>query len=406
MKYMHEKVRETVENRRIWAQIDLDALVNNYVVSRDYMRTLHPGVPVMAVIKANAYGHGAGPCARALYGSGCRYFAVASLEEGIVLRKSLADLATERVEILLLGRTDPACASLLHQYGLTQTLYSKEYAAELHASAKQADVMLDVHVKVDTGMHRIGYPAYTAALAEQTVREIGALADTCDAFCVKGMFTHLSDADGGSFCREQWHRFCTVKQGLEQLGKCPAFCHVCNSSGSMRYPDTYLSGVRLGALLFGVAPLDLPSREREDGSNLFPVERLRPVMRLQTRIIHLHRVAAGEPVGYGALYRSDRDRVIATLSAGYADGWLRAYADTRVIVHTAKGDVSAPTVGRICMDLCMIDVTDLPCEIGDVVTLFGQDLPSLAALAEHAGTIAYEIPCLVTARVPRVYSES
>jgi alanine racemase len=128
-------------------------------------------------------------------------------------------------------------------------------------------------------------------------------------------------------------------------------------------------------------------------------------MRLQTRVIHTHTVKAGEPIGYGALYRADCDRTVATLSAGYADGWLRAYADTKVTVHTSEGDFAAPLVGRICMDLCMVDVTDIPCRPGDIVTLFGNDVQSLASLARHAHSIAYEIPCLVTARVPRIYHD-
>ena len=405
MKQIDENRSAAVENRRVWAQIDLDALMHNYVVSRDYIQKQSPGTPVFAVIKADAYGHGIAPCARALYTCSCRHFAVACLEEGIAIREAISDLATEPVEILILGFTHPDCAALLHRHKITQTLFSKQYAAQLHAAAKAADVVLDVHIKIDTGMHRIGYPACTPEQAAQTADEICTLIDTCDAFCVKGMFTHLSDADCGDFCHEQFARFRLLEQLLEQQGKCPSVRHACNSPGCVRSPDTYLGGVRLGALLFGVAPLDSPLLDKNPGCNLFPAEQIRPVMRLQTRVIHTHTVAAGEPIGYGALCRSDRDRTIATLSVGYADGWLRAYADARVMVHTQKGDFSAPLVGRICMDLCMIDVTDLPCQPGDVVTLFGSDVQSIAALAEHAGTIPYEIPCLVTARVPRIYPQ-
>lgn len=395
----------SVDNRRVWAQIDLDALVNNYIVSRDYIHSHNPNTPAVAVIKADSYGHGIGPCARALYKAGCRHFAVASAEEGVAIRQALADLATEPARVLILGYTNPEYAALLHNYNLTQTLFSPEYARDLQACAKAAGITLAVHVKVDTGMHRIGFPAFTPEQAAQTVDAICALTESCDAFDVRGLFTHLSDADCGNFCYEQWQRFLLVKQGLEARGKCPPVCHACNSPGCMRYPETYLDGVRLGALLFGVTPPIPPEVDRDPDCNLFPADALRPVMRLQTRIIQIHKVAAGEPVGYGALYRSDRDRMVATLSAGYADGWLRAYADTDVTVHTASGDVTARMVGRICMDLCMIDVTDLPCRVGDVVTLFGNDVQSLSSLAKHAGSIAYEIPCLVTARVPRIYDQ-
>ena len=405
MKHIDEILPATVENRRVWAHIDLDALVHNYLVSKKYIQDQSPDTPAVAVIKADAYGHGIGPCARALYQAGCRHFAVACVEEGIAIRYALADLARERAEILILGYTSPAHAELLHRFDMTQTLYSPDYASELHAGAKAAGIKLNVHVKVDTGMHRIGFPAFTPAEVLATADAICAIEDTCDAFCIEGLFTHLSDADSGNFCYEQWQRYLALKNELEARGKCPPVCHACNSPGCMRYPETYLGGVRVGALLFGVAPAISPHLDRNPDCNLFPAEQLRPVMRLQTRVIHTHTVKAGEPVGYGALYRADHDRTVATLSAGYADGWLRAYADTKVTVHTSEGDFAAPLVGRICMDLCMVDVTDLPCRPGDIVTLFGNDVQSLASLARHAHSIAYEIPCLVTARVPRIYHD-
>ncbi|MBQ7378272.1 MAG: alanine racemase [Clostridia bacterium] len=403
MKHINQISPASVDNRRVWAHIDLDALVNNYIVSRDYIHAHNPNTPAIAVIKADAYGHGIEACARALFDCGCRHFAVACAEEGIAIRQALSETQGDQAEILILGYTNPAYASLLDEYKLVQTVFSPEYARDLHAAAKAAGVKIPVHVKVDTGMHRIGYPAFSPEEAAQTVEDICTLTDTCDAFDVRGLFTHLSDADCGNFCTEQWQRFLAIKQGLEQKGKCPPACHACNSPGCMRYPETYLDGVRVGALLFGVTPPIPPEVDRDPRCNLFPAERLRPVMQLQTRIIQTHKVAAGEPIGYGALYRADHDRTIATLSAGYADGWLRAYADTTVTVHTAQGDFTAPMVGRICMDLCMIDVTDLPCTPGDTVTLFGNDVQSLSSLAKHANTIAYEIPCLVTARVPRIY---
>lgn len=394
------------QNCRVWARIDLSALVHNYALLRDHVRAVSPGTVAVAVIKADAYGHGIAPCARALYHAGCRHFAVACIEEGIAARTALDTLDSEPAEILILGYTNPAEAALLHRYRLTQTLFSPAYTSELHAAAKAAGVVLDVHVKLDTGMHRIGYPAYTEQDAALTTEHVCNLIDTCDAFCVKGLFSHLSDADCGDFYLTQWQRYLRILQALQARGKRPAFCHVCNSPAGVRLPQAYLNGVRFGAFLYGIVPPVSDSPECDLGRNLFPADKLRGVMRLQTRIIHLHKVAAGEPVGYGALCRADRDRTIATLSAGYGDGWLRAYAGTTVTVHTAQGDFQAPTVGRICMDLCMIDVTDLPSRTGDVVTLFGGNVQATEALAQHAGTIAYEIPCLITARVPRIYDTS
>ena len=405
MKHIDQFPPASVDNRRVWAQIDLEALVNNYVVSRDYIQAQKPDSEPIAVIKADAYGHGIGPCARALYLADCRFFAVACIEEGIAIRQALADLAKDTVEILILGYTHPAYADVLDRYCMIQTVFSAAYARDLHTSAKSAGVRLRVHVKVDTGMHRIGYPAFDDEQITQTIHEICKLWDEYDAFDVCGLFTHLSDADSGNFCYVQWQRYLAIKNALEAMGKCPVTCHACNSPGCMRYPETYMDGVRLGALLFGVAPAIPTDVDRNPLCNLFPAERLRPVMHLQTRVIHTHKVAAGEPVGYGALYRADRERTVATLSAGYADGWLRAYADTMVTVHTDTGDYPVCMVGRICMDLCMIDVTDIPCKCGDVVTLFGNDVQSIVTLAKHANSIAYEVPCLVTARVPRIYQK-
>lgn len=405
MKYIDPIAPTTGDNRRVWAEIDLSALTHNYRVCRQFIHAAKSDTPAIAVIKADAYGHGSVACVRALYDCGCRHFAVASLEEGIVLRQALGEERSEPTEILVLGYTEPQDAAALAAYSLTQTLISPDYAAQLHQSARTAGVHLSVHVKLDTGMHRIGYPAFTHTQAEQTVRDIVLMQKEYSDFTLCGMFTHLSDADCGNFCREQWQRFLWVKDALTALDACPPACHVSNGPAALRFPEMYLGGVRLGAPLFGLIPPKVLSLDRSPGCNLFPADQLRPVMKLKTRIIHLHTADSGEPIGYGALYREEKPRTIATLSVGYADGWLRSYADFTVIVHTAQGDFPIRLTGRVCMDLCMADVTDIPCQVGDTVTLFGNDAGSLRALAEHAGTIAYEIPCLVTARVPRFFIE-
>ena len=405
MKHIESTVPTAAVNRRVWAEIDLAALAHNYLVCAEYIHAVKPDASAVAVIKADAYGHGAAESVCTLYDCGCRHFAVASLEEGMVLREALGESRAEPCEILVLGYTEPREAAALAKYSLSQTLLSPEYAALLHQNAKDAGVRLTVHVKLDTGMHRIGYAAHTDAEIQATVQDILKMEQEYDAFSLRAMFTHLSDADSGNFCLEQWKRYCTVMDALKERGALPPACHVSNGPASLRFPEMYLDGVRIGAPLYGVNPPMPHDIYRSPGCNLFPAERLLPVMHLKTRIIHMHRVDAGEPVGYGALYRSDKPRTVATLSVGYADGLLRAYADSTVTVHTDKGDFGAQLTGRICMDLCMLDVTDLPCRVGDEVTLFGGDADSLCRLAAHAGTIAYEIPCLVTARVPRIYKK-
>lgn len=404
-------IDSNAHGHRVWAEIDLGALTHNYEICAQYIRAAKPDAPVVAVIKADAYGHGAAAAVCALYDKGCRHFAVASLAEGTELRHALAKspagvtvrARTEPCEILVLGYTDPHDAALLAANSLSQTLISPEYAALLHQYAKIAGVRLTVHVKVDTGMHRIGFAAFTKEQADATAQYIARMQKEFDAFEVRGLFTHLSDADCGDFCLEQWARYTYLREQLQAMGACPPACHVSNGPASLRFPEMYLDGVRVGAPIYGMLPPGMDALSHSPGRNLFPSNQLLPVMRFKTRIIHVHQVAAGEPIGYGALGREQRPRTVATLSVGYADGWLRAFKGASVTVHTAKGDFPVRLVGRICMDLCMADVTDLPVEVGDTVTLFGEDAQSLRTLAECAGTIAYEIPCLVTARVPRIY---
>lgn len=403
MKHIQSPLPAAPDNRRVWAEIDLAAMAHNYRSCADYIHAVKPDAKAIAVIKADAYGHGAAATVQALYDSGCRSFAVASLEEGTVLRQALRDGREQPTEILVLGYTEPRYAALLARYSLSQTLISPEYATLLHQYALEAGVRLTVHVKLDTGMHRIGFAAFTDQQAQAAVQDILHLQQDCPAFVLQGLFTHLSDADCGNFCLEQWRRFCAVRDALAARRACPPSCHVSNGPASLRFPEMFLDGVRLGAPLYGVTPPMPADVYRSPGCNLFPAEQLRPAMQLKTRIIHLHTADAGEPIGYGALCRADHPRTVATLSVGYADGWLRSYAGSHVTVHAAAGDFSVPLCGRICMDLCMADVTGIACRVGDEVTLFGLTADSLCRLAAHAGTIAYEIPSLITARVPRYY---
>ena len=196
----------------------------------------------------------------------------------------------------------------------------------------------------------------------------------------------------------QYARFAQVRDALAARGLRPGLCHICNSAAAVRFPaahpDALPDAVRLGISLYGYG-VPLP-----DGQALLPV------MRLCTSVVHLHTLLPGERVGYGGTFTADSPRLLATLPVGYADGWTRALAGASVTVHTAEGDRQAPLVGRICMDQCMVDVTGLPVRVGDPVTLFGQTPEQLEALAARAGTIPYELLCLITARVPRIQAGS
>jgi alanine racemase len=214
------------------------------------------------------------------------------------------------------------------------------------------------------------------------------------------LFTHFARADEdidspleGSHVRLQADRFICVKKALERAGV-KLFCHVCNSAAAYRFPELAFDGVRLGIMLYGVR-----SGECFD-------ERLQPVMKLCSTISHVHTLHPGEGVGYGGTFSSNAEKTIATLPIGYADGFSRSYSGCCVTVHTAEGDFKAKVVGRVCMDQCMIDVTDMPVRVGDGVTVFGHDGEALGALAEADQTIEYECLCRISARVPRIIKNS
>ena len=371
------------EDPRTRAEIDLDALRRNY---QTLCAALPSGCRGIAVVKADAYGHGAAACAKALFGAGCSFFAVSCLEEGVALRQALGN---RRANILVLGYTNPAAARELAEADLIQALISPGYAKDLLRASAHAGVVLRVHYAVDTGMNRVGFLARNEKERIQTVNEILEFASN-PVFRSEGLFSHFASAgEEETFTSLQAKRFDRIKSMLAKKG-CRLFCHLCNSAGALTRPRDCLDGVRLGIALWGVPTGNLP---------------LQPVMRLCTKIVHLHPVSPGDRVGYGGDFSVKKKGVIATLPIGYADGWMRAYRGATVAVQTGRGVFSAPLVGRICMDQCMADVTGIPAEIGDRVVLFGQEPDALPKLAKRAGTIAYESLCAISARVLRIYQE-
>lgn len=377
-----------LSTHKTWAEIDLAALRRNY-------RTLCafcPGQRPIAVMKADAYGHGAARCVAALMDEGCDFFAVSCIEEAIAVRAVCPPGAGE---VLILGYTLPEEAALLAQYDITQTVFSAEYAAALSKAAAGSGVRVRVHAKLDTGMNRIGYPT-TADSLEDTAAQIAGLAADPN-LTLSGLFTHFARADeeDPAPIQAQFARYAAVAERLDRLGVDPGLRHVCNSAAACRFAPGRLDAVRFGIMLYG-AP---PSRAFQA---VLPVE-LTPVMRLCTRIVHLHTLAPGEGVSYGGHYTAGEPRTIATLPVGYADGFVRAFGGASVSVATAAGPREATVVGNICMDQCMLDVTGLGAAVGDTVLLFGDTPDRLAALADRAGTIDYEPLCLISGRVPRIY---
>jgi len=416
----HIKLHESfplLPGMRVRAVIDTRALAENYRTLMAPVRAVSPNTYAIAVVKADAYGHGIRPVVGALLSEGCRSFAVACLEEAVALRRLLRELlagsATDQdTDILVMGYTDPENAPILKTYRITTTLLSEEYAQRLLACARRSRVTVRAHAALDTGMNRIGYPAHTEDDIRETVEALCRLHKEAapdpngGGLILDGLFTHFARADEdhetemntpGSLTMTQYTRYRRVLEGLLERGIRPRVCHVCNSAAAIRFPGSLpegcLDAVRLGINLYGYG---VP----------FPKEQTHtvPVMRLETVVTHTHTLPSGETVGYGGTFRADGPRTLATLPIGYADGWIRDLTGASVKFHTPAGDLTAPIVGRICMDQCMADVTGLPVDVGTRVTLFGETSEELEALAARADTITYELLCLITARIPRVYS--
>lgn len=387
-----------LERRKTWAEIDLGALRANYRILKETATAKDPSVRTIAVVKAEAYGHGAPACVAALLTEGCDYFAVSCMDEAVAVR-TVCDENHKEADILILGYTPPELALLLGRYGITQTLLSEDYAVRLEQEAAAAGVTIRTHIALDTGMNRIGFPAHSE---DEIGATVGAILRVIGFrhLSVEGMFTHFARADecpngdGEALTTLQAARYRTVRTTLETHGVSIPFHHVCNSAATVRRATDRMNGVRLGILLYGARPSDqieLP---------------LKPVMKLRTVISHLHKLLPGESVSYGGTFSADTERLIATIPIGYADGFLRAYSGSFVTVETKTGPKPVPIVGRICMDQCMIDVTDTGASVGDIVTLFGNDPKELYACADRAATIDYECLCLISSRVIRIYKQA
>jgi alanine racemase len=371
-------------HRPTWAEIDLDALASNFHWVRE---RVGEGVKVMAVVKANAYGHGSKECARRLAMEGADWFAVAMPEEGIELRRA-------RIEqpILSLGGFWDGQAHLCIGESLTPVVYRLDMIEALDRAAHERQTVADLHLKIDTGMGRLG-------VRYDEVREFADALKPFKNIRVDGVMTHFAAADNPDldcFTDEQSARFRQAVETLRERGHRPTYEDLANSAGTFAHPSAWGNLVRPGGVLYGLWRDILPPAPT--------APRLSSVMSLRSRIMLLKRVHKGETLGYGCTFEASREMIVATLPLGYNDGYVRALSNRgRVIVR----GVYAPVVGRISMDLTLIDVTDVPgVALHDQVTLLGED-SGLAVTAEDiaqtAGTLSYEITCGISARVPRVY---
>ncbi|MDL2327057.1 alanine racemase [Ruminococcaceae bacterium OttesenSCG-928-A11] len=367
-------------NHRVWAEIDLDNLVFNFKQAQKAA----PNSEVLAVIKADAYGHGAVPAARALAAAGAKRFAVATAEEALQLRRHGV-----KEPILLLGMVPTRWAPELAKAGITLAVGTLEYAqacAELAAGTP-----FKVHIKVDTGMRRIGFEPAAAVEAALAVAALPGVE-------VEGIFTHFCVADDPAedeFTALQLERFLQVCDGVKAAGLNIPLRHCANSAGIIAHPETHLDMVRPGIMLYGSNPCRHIDFE------------LRAPLSLRGRMAYVKPIGAGESVGYGRTWFSERPSVIASIGIGYADGLLRNLSNK--IDMLARGQ-RAKQVGRICMDMTMLDVTDVPgVQAGDVATLIGTDGAETITgdeMADAIGTISYEVFCAVGRRVPRLYVQN
>ena len=372
--------------KRCWAEIDLDQLERNYHAVKE---KLSPGCKFMAVVKADAYGHGEHRISKAVEELGADWLAVSNIEEALSIRSGGVKLP-----ILVLGPTPAEYARELAEHNITQTVFSREYAEALYEAASALRVRLNVQIKLDTGMNRIGFnpglPEDLAMLVELY---------RCKYINWTGVFTHFASADetgedGVSYTRKQFDRFMEVCALLEAEGISLGLRHCCNSAGAIHFPEMQLDMVRVGISLYGL----LPSPECAEYITPYPVMSLYAAV---TMVKPLHK---GQAVSYGRIFTAPKDMMIATIAIGYADGYNRNYSNRGWMLLHGK---EAPIVGRICMDQCMVDVTDIPeVQVGDIATVAGTDgdatltMDDLAALSD---TINYEKVCLVGKRVTRLY---
>ncbi|MBQ7523570.1 MAG: alanine racemase [Oscillospiraceae bacterium] len=371
--------------RRTWAEIDLDIGIHNYEIVRAAAKS-----KLCCVIKANAYGHGAVELAKLYARIGADFLAVSNVEEALQIRSAGVSLP-----ILILGYTPAACAALLAKHDLSQCVYSRAYGDALAQAAEKAGVAVKIHLKIDTGMGRIGF-AFRGDDHDELADALAVCAHP--SLIREGIFTHFAVADEGekgeAYTRKQFALFTHAVETLAQHGATFAIRHCANSAAIFAYPEYHLDMVRAGVVLYGLAP-----------SASVKIPSLKPMMTLKTVVSHVKTVYPGESVSYGRRYTASGETRVATVPIGYADGFFRtnscgAYA-------LLIGGKRAPILGSVCMDQTMLDASNVNCKLDDEVTVFGaEDGNTAADLARACGTIPYEIVCAVGERVPRAYLQN
>ncbi len=370
---------------RTWTEIDLDAISHNL---RLLAGRTAPGAKIMAVVKADGYGHGALEVSRTALGAGASCLGVAMLDEALALRR-----AGVVAPILVLGYTAPSLAAEAVAGGVSLTVYQREALDALDEAGRRLGQGARVHVKVDTGMGRIGLqPEEAVAFCREVAGR--------QWVTLEGIFTHFAAADrrDKAYTLRQFQRFAGVLEALEKEGIRVPFRHAANSAALIDLPETHLDLVRLGIALYGLQPSD-------ELTHRLP---LQPAMTWKTRVVHVKEAPRGAAISYGCTFETQRPSTIVTLPVGYADGYSRNWSNRGQVLLAGQ---LVPVVGRVCMDQTMVDATalseaGLDIRVGDEAVLMGRQgeaFLSADELAEGLGTISYEIVCLVGKRVPRVY---
>jgi len=369
--------------RRTWANINLDAIAYNYKTIKEH---IGEDVKFLGVVKADAYGHGSIRVGKLLQELGANYLAVSSIDEALELRVNDVTMP-----ILILGHTPKEQVDRLIKYNITQAVTCKAKAVEYSAEAVKCGGNLKVHIKVDTGMSRLGYLCDNESFGTG----VEGIVEACNmpGLEAEGIFTHFAVADefgekNDEYTKHQFKLFTDVITAVEEkLGRKFAIRHCANTGATVRFKETYLDMVRPGLLLYGYGEF-----AREWG--------LKPAMTLKTTVSTIKIYPAGTAISYGGIYVTDKKTRIGVLPYGYADGFFRSLSN-KCSLMTKEG--LAPQRGKICMDMCMIDITDKPLvDVGSEVEIFGEN-NSLDELAAIAGTIPYELTCAVSKRVPRQY---
>ena len=376
------------KRKRFWAEIDMNAAEKNFNVIK---AKLNNKTKLCCVVKANAYGHGAVYLSKLYEKLGVDFFAVSNIEEAMQLRNN--GISTP---ILILGYTPTSCASILSENNISQSVFSYSYAKELSKSAASDGVKVKIHIKLDSGMGRIGFDCI-----HKREEMLDSIVDVCNMPGLEneGVFTHFALADDGTdgteFTKLQYERFASTVDELKTRGIEFEIKHCANSATTFEYPEYHLDMVRVGVVLYGVAP----------SKKVHGCEELTPVMSLKSVISMIKEIEEGDTVSYGCTFRADKKTKIATAPVGYADGFWRSNAEngTQMLIRGQRVNI----VGRVCMDQLMLDVTDVKgVREGDYITLIGGDKDEFITadeLAKNNGTIGYEMICAIGERVPRFY---